>query len=462
MLLREGALEIIAQYLERGLAVAQGSGADPRLQARSLALRADVAKRTGELAEAEKDLAEAMVLAHHTGETSVEARALVLASTISIGRRELVRAEAALERAEALARGLGDELLSLAILGARGAHSLHGRDLAGAETSFEEGLARARRAGDPAAEIAFARRLAYLDLLRARPTLARERLEGARALAREAREPRAEVLCGPPLAVAMALETGTSDRFAGPVTICTETSRRAAELGLTAVGAVVDGLLGCFHAARGERGEARLLLSEATAAEPGTRPADLDLLFLLALARLDAQAQRREAARKLVQRALGLGEAAIDGALVAFLAEDPLALDSAHASPLVAILLAIPASSVSLASVPPPEARSVLSVGPGATWFRVASEPRVDLSRRKPLRLILERLCEERAAGGGTLGWDDLLAAGWPGERMRADAGAHRVRVAISTLRKMGLRDVLRTEEEGYRLDPGFEVVCAG
>jgi predicted ATPase len=462
VLLREGALEIIAQHLERGLAVAQGSGADPRLQARSLALRADVAKRTGDLAAAEKDLAEAMVLAHHTGETAVEARALVLAATIATGRRDRVRAEAVLDRAETLARGLGDELLSLAILGARGALHLHARDLAGAETAFEEGLARARRAGDPAAEIAFARRLAYLDLAQLRPTTARERLEAARGLARDAHEPRAEVLCGAPLAVAMALETGASDRYAAPVALCVETARRAAEHGLAGLGAVVEGILGCLHAARGERGEARLLLSEATATEPATRPADLDLLFLLALARLDAQAQRREAARKLVQRALGLGEAAIDGALVAFLAEDPLALDSAHVSPLVSLLLAIPSTSVPLASVPPPDARQALSVGPGGTWFRVASEPRVDLSRRKPLRLILERLCEERAAGGGTLGWDDLLAAGWPGERMRADAGAHRVRVAISTLRKMGLRDVLRTEEEGYRLDPGFEVVRAG
>ena len=35
---------------------------------------------------------------------------------------------------------------------------------------------------------------------------------------------------------------------------------------------------------------------------------------------------------------------------------------------------------------------------------------------------------------------------------MRADAGAHRVRVAISTLRKMGLKDLLATDERGYRL----------
>jgi hypothetical protein len=32
------------------------------------------------------------------------------------------------------------------------------------------------------------------------------------------------------------------------------------------------------------------------------------------------------------------------------------------------------------------------------------------------------------------------------------------VRVAISTLRKMGLRDVLRTEEAGYCIDPGYDV----
>jgi hypothetical protein len=105
---------------------------------------------------------------------------------------------------------------------------------------------------------------------------------------------------------------------------------------------------------------------------------------------------------------------------------------------------------------PPPDARPSLTLGPAATWFRVASEPRVDLSRRKPLRLILDRL--SRADDKTNLAWDELLEAGWPGERMRADAGAHRVRVAVSTLRKMGLRDVLRTEDTGYRIDPAYEI----
>jgi predicted ATPase len=465
VLLREGALEICSHHLERGLAVAQGSGADPRLQARSLALRAEVERRVGDLAGAEKDLAATMVLAHHTGEVRVEARALVLAAGIAIARREPTAAEAALARAEALARQGADELLSLACLGARGALELHARDLASAELRFEEGLARARRAGDPPAEIAFARRLAYVELALGRIAAARERLEAARALAREAHEPRAEVITAAPLALAMALSTGASDRYAAPLALLDETVRRAAELGLVSFEPAAKALLGCLHAARGERGEARLLLGEVTSSNDATsaRLPDVDVLCLLALARIEAHGGRRDPARKLVQRATSRSAGALDGALAAFLEEDPLALDSAHRSPLVSLLLAIPATSSPLGSVPPPaDVRPVLGVGPGATWFRVASEPRVDLSKRKPLRLILDRLAAERERSAGPLSWDDLLTVGWPGERMRADAGAHRVRVAISTLRKMGLRDVLRTEEDGYRIDPTYEVARAG
>ena len=40
----------------------------------------------------------------------------------------------------------------------------------------------------------------------------------------------------------------------------------------------------------------------------------------------------------------------------------------------------------------------------------------------------------------------------------RRGRSPHRVRVAVSTLRKMGLRDVLRTEEAGYRIDPAYDV----
>jgi len=44
-----------------------------------------------------------------------------------------------------------------------------------------------------------------------------------------------------------------------------------------------------------------------------------------------------------------------------------------------------------------------------------------------------------RAPGEG-LGVRALLAHGWPGERVLVEAAETRVRVAISTLRSMGLR----------------------
>lgn len=457
VLLREGSLEITRSHLERGLAVAQGSGADPRLQARALLLRAEVEARVGNNHAAERDLAEAMVLAHHTDLRGVEGRALVLAARLPTAAADPARTAATLDRADAIARELRDESLATSAISARGAAALHARDLAGAELLFEEALARARRAADVSAEIALARRLAYLDLALGRPTQARERLESAARLAEREHEPRAEILGTVPLALAHALEGDGLDGFATPLALLEESARRASERGLSGFEPIARGFLGLFHAARGERGEARLLLGEVTSSEAGPRLADLDIVFLVALARIESHANRREAAKKLVTRALGRADAALDGALVAFLGDDPLALDTAHHSPLVSLLLLVRASPTPLGSVPPPaDARTPLTLGPSATWFRVGNEPRVDLSRRRPLRLILDRLA---APGDKThLGWDDLLEAGWPGEKMRPDAGAHRVRVAVSTLRKMGLRDVLRTEETGYRIDPAYEL----
>ena len=42
-----------------------------------------------------------------------------------------------------------------------------------------------------------------------------------------------------------------------------------------------------------------------------------------------------------------------------------------------------------------------------------------------------------------------------------ASAAAHRVRVAVATLRKMGLRDCLVTTPEGYALTPALDLIRA-
>lgn len=462
VLLREGALAICASHLERGLLVAQGSGADPRLQARSLGLRAQVKRRIGDVPGAEKDLADALVLAHHTGEARVEGRVLVLAADIALLRGE--SGAVALTRAEEIAKGTGDQALAIECLGGRANELLRAHDLAGAELLFEEGLARSRRLGEAAAEIAFERRLATIDFLAGRLDRARTRAEAARAAAIEAHERRAALTTTPILALtrlAQRVATGaSSEDDAALLALLEDDARGASEVALGAIEWALKGLLGLHHAIRGDRGEAKLLLGEATEDAGRRLSADLDVVFHLALARIEAQARRVDVARSLVQRATSRTEAALDPTLAAFLATDPLGSEPGG-SALVALVCAVPSQTAPLASTPPAsDDTATLRVGPGASWFRVGQDERVDLARRKPLRLILERLAAERS--GPTprhLAWDDLLAAGWPGERMRAEAGAHRVRVAISTLRKMGLRDVLRTEDEGYLLDLGVRVV---
>jgi len=96
-----------------------------------------------------------------------------------------------------------------------------------------------------------------------------------------------------------------------------------------------------------------------------------------------------------------------------------------------------------------------LVVSASGRWFRLGDGDRVDLGRRRALRLIVQRLAEARAASPNTaLSADDLVDVGWPGERLVAQTGADRLYTALSTLRKMGLRSVLESRDDGYLFDP--------
>jgi hypothetical protein len=94
-----------------------------------------------------------------------------------------------------------------------------------------------------------------------------------------------------------------------------------------------------------------------------------------------------------------------------------------------------------------------LVVGAAGMWFRAPDGERVGLERRRSLALLLERLAVERVdRPGEALASEILQRAAWPGERIVASAGAHRLRVAVATLRKLGLRDLVETTPTGYRL----------
>ena len=73
-------------------------------------------------------------------------------------------------------------------------------------------------------------------------------------------------------------------------------------------------------------------------------------------------------------------------------------------------------------------------------------------------RLLLE-LCEARLRGPGQpLAADALIAAGWPGQSLLPTAAQNRLHVAVNSLRKLGLRALIVTRDDGYLLTPSVRV----
>jgi len=104
-----------------------------------------------------------------------------------------------------------------------------------------------------------------------------------------------------------------------------------------------------------------------------------------------------------------------------------------------------------------------LVVGTDARWLRLPSRQRIELPRQRAMRLILLALVRERLTSPGhALTWECLLAHGWPGERMMHDAGHVRVRVALSKLRALGLRELISSRDDGYVLRDDAPVVLEG
>ena len=54
-----------------------------------------------------------------------------------------------------------------------------------------------------------------------------------------------------------------------------------------------------------------------------------------------------------------------------------------------------------------------------------------------------------------------LVSVGWPDERLTREAAANRLYVAIATLRRLGLRDILQSRDDGWLLDPRIPVIRA-
>jgi hypothetical protein len=105
--------------------------------------------------------------------------------------------------------------------------------------------------------------------------------------------------------------------------------------------------------------------------------------------------------------------------------------------------------------------RPVLRLGTGLVQVDDGAE--IDLRRRRVLWRILERLVATHLdEAGRETSAALLLSAGWGDERMQKTAAAHRLRVAISELRTLGLSGAIERADAGYRLKPELVVLMIG
>ena len=61
-------------------------------------------------------------------------------------------------------------------------------------------------------------------------------------------------------------------------------------------------------------------------------------------------------------------------------------------------------------------------------------------------------------APGEPVSTEEVIRAGWPGEKIGAEAALNRAYVALATLRKKGLRDVIVSSGGGYEITQAIVV----
>lgn len=85
----------------------------------------------------------------------------------------------------------------------------------------------------------------------------------------------------------------------------------------------------------------------------------------------------------------------------------------------------------------------------------------VALEGRAAVSGVVRALVERRLASpGSVVTLEELVRAGWPGEKLVASAAKNRVRVLVAGLRAEGLRDVLKSAAGGYLLDPAIRAIA--
>lgn len=486
---RARAPAVVRALATRGGDGANGAGDAPADARRALAALhvavAAVARAEGRLDDAHASADAALALAAATETTAIDARRVL--AGVARARGDTDAAAAELGRAREDADALGDLARAGLCVGELGAvlqsagrlaeaRRLHADAIAhhvatgarraeGVERSFF--AVATHRAGDP---------LAALPLHQAALAVHREvghpRLEGAELLHLAYVQHELDAV-GP-----------ARDAFAAAAIAL-------AAAGAPALGALAEALHARLDVDRGEPTSAELHLAAARRLAPPGFPRVAATLALVEGHLAFAEGRHADAAARYAE-----AHACHDGVEVGFEALTPAyealartrggapaqearaALDAARAKvarfecPALAVALALIEAAIAGAPLPDvgdaartsSEVRRALRFVGRPAGLRLGAEgrtvtlpdgTRLDLGRRRTVRLVLVALARARREHpGAPVAPESLLAAGWPGERMRPEAASKRLHTAVWTLRSLGFEALLRTDERGYFLAP--------
>jgi len=424
---------------------------DPALRAQVLVGRARARRVQGDFAAARSDIEAALDAAKDSGDLLVQGRALSTFGLIESLEGRLREAREHFESALELFRKLGSrrwEAMSLGNLG-----SIHQRlgDLPSARLCYEKTLAVARELGDSQTTATCLSNLGLVMQELGQLDEARGHLEQALGLSRARGEQHA---IGADLTY-----LGGILHEAGDLEGC-ERAYEEARTVLSALGdrpleALVRALLGALWATEDRVEDARRELDHATSTLDALGAKPLAMAASVHRGQLDLALGRR-AARTGDRDALARHVADASERLRAASVSESTTDEIRFARRLLSRALRELGSTETL-----PKAE--LAVGPDGRWFELAGSARVDLRSRARLRAVLSALVKARLADpGAPMGVEALMQAAWPGERVRVSAGRNRVYVAISTLRDLGLRDVLLRSGDGWLLDPKLSLANLG
>jgi predicted ATPase len=435
---QRGSFRLQLALLDETLAL-QPTGEARGLRVLLLLSRSSVHVKGGRRQQAEGDAREALELAEISGDTALRGRALFSLSTVAEGFGRMQEAQVHMEEAVSVLETTSSSWRPAALGGLAGIRSEQGR-LDEALVLYERAVvARGEEEGE--ADWAVYCDFAMLLLELGRDEEAGIQLDRALTAAKG----------GPSdVRAAVARYRGAFSHAEGHVDEAIaryrEGMRECPDMGQY-LSTLALGALGAALAAAGRTEEASRALDEADSPARGEQASVVVSLHRghldLARARSAAEAGDEEGSARLVDLARArLTRAEADG----------------RGSSEVRVAALLLRGAIDRVQARHPNAQ-VLRVGPEAAWFVVPGIPKVHLGRKHRLRRLLSTLVRTREASPGTpLDVNAVCRAVWPGERVLAHAAKRRVHVAVSTLRAMGMRDVLLSEGDGYLLDPRVDL----